>query len=134
MSSPPRALTNNYKDCKLIRLESKNPRSPLIVAQEGCDPNDPKCRMRMFYLQRDGRWIEEVARSVRPESESLDLVFESSSEALQVLSHSFSKPVVRDLPVNEADIQAYLSKLKGSSPEELLRQFLGGYRALSTKS
>ena len=65
MSTPSRALTNDYRDCKLIKLDSNDPASPLVVMQEGYAPGDSKCRMRMFYLQRDGFWIDEIARSTR---------------------------------------------------------------------
>ncbi len=129
MPTPSRALTNNYSDCKLIRLDSNDPKSPLIVTQEGYMPGDPTCRMRLFYLQRDGFWIEEVARSTRPDTEAGDIVFETSAEALTTLSGLFGKPLIRALPVTEADTQAYLSRARGGSPEDLLREFLARYRA-----
>jgi hypothetical protein len=134
MPAPSRALTNDYKDCRLIKLDSNDPASPLVVMQEGYDPADPKCRMCMFYLQRDGFWIEEIARSTRPDSEAGDVVFESSTEALQVLCQLFGKPLVRNLPITEADIQAYMGRVRGGNPEELLRQFLARYRAAKRKS
>lgn len=81
MPTPSRALTNDYNDCKLIKLDSNDPKSPLVVMQEGYMPSDPTCRMRMFYLQRDGFWIDEIARSTRPDTESGDVVFETSAEA-----------------------------------------------------
>jgi hypothetical protein len=68
---PTRALTNDYNDCKLIKLDSNDPKSPLVVMQEGYAPSDATCRMRMFYLQRDGFWIDEIARSTLPDSEKL---------------------------------------------------------------
>jgi hypothetical protein len=134
MPTPPRALTNDYKDCKLIKLDASDPKTPLVVAQEGYAPSDPNCRMRMFYLQRDGLWIDEIARSTRPDSEAGDVVFESSAEALQVLSGLFGRPFVRELPVTEADAQAYMARVQGGSPEELLRQFLARYRAAKGKA
>ncbi|PYJ42778.1 MAG: hypothetical protein DME86_04720 [Verrucomicrobia bacterium] len=60
-----RALTNDHKDCKLIKLNPADPTSPYAVMQEGYDSADPTCRMRMFYLQRDGQWIDEIARSAK---------------------------------------------------------------------
>jgi hypothetical protein len=133
MPTPSRPLTNDYKDCKLVMLDANNPKSPLFVAQEGFAPSDPNCRMRVFYLQRDGMWIDEIARSTRPDSEAGDVVFENSAEALKVLSGLFGKPLIRDLPVTDADIQAYIARVKGGSPEELLRQFLARYRASKGK-
>lgn len=129
MPTPSRALTNDHNDCKLIGLDSNDPKSPLVVTQEGYAPADPTCRMRLFYLQRDGFWIDEIARSTRPDSEAGDVVFENSAEALRVLSTMFGKPLIRELPVTEADVQAYIARVKGGSPEDLLRQFLARYRA-----
>ena len=134
MPTPARPLTNDYKDCKLIKLDASDPRSPLVVMQEGYAPSDPNCRMRMFILQRDGFWIDEVARSTRPDSEAEDVVFETPSHAVQVFSGLFGKPLIRELPVSEADIQAYMTRVRGGSPEELLRQFLARYRAAKGKA
>jgi hypothetical protein len=114
-------------------LDANDPRSPLIVAQEGYAPSDPNCRMRMFYLQRDGLWIDEIARRTRPDSEAGDVVFDSSAEALKALSGLFGKPLVRVLPVTESDVQTYMARVKGSSPEELLRQFLARDRSAKGK-
>jgi hypothetical protein len=129
MPTPPRALTNDYKDCKLIKLDSNDPTSPLVVMQEAYAPGDPNSRMRMFYLQRDGYWIDEIARSTRPESESGEIVFETSTEAIQMLSGLRGTPLIRQLPVTEADIQAYKARASSGSAEELFRQFLARYRA-----
>ncbi len=129
MPTPSRALNNNYNDCKLIKLDANDPKSPLFVAQEGYAPSDPTGRMRLFYLQRDGFWIDEIARSTRPDSEAGDVVFETTTEAMQALSGLLGKPLIRELPVTEADIQAYAARVRGGSPEELLRQFLARYRA-----
>lgn len=125
-----RTLTNDYKDCKIIKVDPTDPTSPSAVMQEGCDPNDPTYRMRMFYLQRDGKWIDEVARSTRPDFEGGDILFESSAEALQILGRLRGKPVVRDLPVSPDDVKTYLARVgSGSSPRELMRQFLARYSA-----
>ena len=129
-----RALTNDHRDCRLIKLDPEDPTSPYAVTQEGYDSNDPKYRMRMFYLQRNGQWIDEIARSTRPDSEGGDVLFETSAEAFKVLGHLTGKPVVRDLPVSEADVKTYLARVgSGSSPQELLRQFLARYRAAKRK-
>ena len=134
MPAPLRVITNDHRDCKLFKLDREDPASPYAVTQEGCDPNDPKYRMRMFYLQRDGQWIEEVARSTRPDSEGGDILFESSAEALKVLSRLRGKPVVRRLPVSEDDAKKYVERVSsGASPQELMRQFLARYRAAKAK-
>jgi hypothetical protein len=100
-----RALTNNHKDCRLIKLDPDDHTSPYAVMQQGYDSNDPSYRMRMFYLQRNGQWIDEIARSTRPDLEAGDVLFETSAEAFKVLGNLTGKPVVRDLPVSEADVE-----------------------------
>src|SRR5262245_51064537 len=130
MPTPTRVLTNDHKDCKLVKLDAGNPTSPYVIMQEGYIPGDPTCRMRMFYLQRDGFWIDEVARSTRPDTEIGDVVYESSAEAMQVLAGLFGRPLVRALPTTEADVQAYATRMRSiSSPEAALREFLSRYRA-----
>ena len=129
MPTPARVLTNDYNDCKLVQLDASDPKSPLVVMQEGYAPSDATCRMRMFYLQQDGFWIDEVARSTVPDKDAGNIVFETSAEALQVLSRLFGKPLIRDLPVTEADVRAYMARVQGGSPEVMFRQFLERYRA-----
>jgi hypothetical protein len=134
MPAPARALTNDYNDCRLVQLDSKDPKSPLVVMQEGYVPSDPACRMRMFYLQRDGMWIDEIARSTLPDSDAGQIVFETSAEALRVLSGLVGRPLVRELPVTEADMRAYMTRVRGGSADELFRQFLARYRAAKGKA
>jgi hypothetical protein len=129
MPTPTRALTNDYRDCKLVKLDPDDPKSPLVVMQEGYVSGDPTSRMRLFYLQRDGMWIDEVARSTRPDTEIGDIVFDSYAEAVQTLSTLLGKPMIRAIPVAEADIQAYIALGRGSSAEQIARQFLARYRA-----
>ena len=125
-----RNLTNDYKDCQLIKLDPTERGSPLIVAQEGCAPDDPRCRSLLFYLQHDGKWIDEIARSTRPDSESGDIVFETAAEALRLLSGLSGRPIVRKIDVTESDTEAYIAKAKSlSSLEEGHREFLARYRA-----
>ena len=135
MPTPTRALTNAYQDCQLIKLDPDDPRSPVAVMQEGYDPADPTYRMRMFFLQRDGQWIDEIARSTRPDEEGGDVLFENSAEALKLLSGLSGGPAIRDIPVSQADVKSYIARVSsGSSPQELLRQFLARYRAAKGQS
>ena len=129
MPTPPRVLSNDYKACNLIKLDPKDPGSPFVVMQEGYSPGDPQSRMRMFYLQRDGFWIDEIARSTRPDNEMGDIVFDTSGDAMKVLSGLVGTPMIRQLPVTEADIQTYKSRASSGTAEDLFRQFLARYRA-----
>jgi NADPH-dependent curcumin reductase CurA len=130
MSTPQRPLTNDYNDCRLIKLDAADPKSPLVLMQEAYAPKDPACRMRMFYLQRNGQWIDEVARSTRPDGEIGDIVFETAAEAVQVLSGLTGSPLIRAMPVTEADMQAYLARVKSAgSAEQAIHSFLARYRS-----
>ena len=125
-----RYLTNDFQDCRLIRLDPAESRSPVVVLQEGCAPNDNTCKTKMFYLQRDGKWIDEIARSTRPDGEAGDIIFDTPGEAMQLLSGLLGKPMVRDLPVKESDVEAYITRMKSiGSPEAAFRDFLARYRA-----
>jgi hypothetical protein len=127
---PLRFLTNDFKDCRLIKLDPQDARSPMVVTQEGCAPDDEACKTRLFYLQRDGLWIDEVARSTRPENEIGDVVFDTPTEAVELLSHLFGKPIVRKLPVSDADVEVYIARAqKAESAEAAYRDFLARYRA-----
>ena len=127
---PKRFLTNDYRDCSMIRLDPAERHSPFVVMQEGCAPDDMQARTRVFYLQHDGVWIDEVSRSKRPDSEIADIVFESTAEAVQLLSRLFGKAKVRDLPVTEADTEAYIERVKSfSSAEDAYRNLLARHRA-----
>ena len=128
MPKAARALSNSYQDCTLVKLDPADPKSPLVVMQEGYSPSDASCRMRMFYLQRDGFWIDEVARSTRPESEIADIVFDTAGDAVNTLSRLFGKPLVREIPVSEADVQKYMTTARGGSSPEHFKNFLKRYR------
>jgi len=129
-----RNLTNDYKDCRLIKLDAGAHDSPLVVTQEGCDPSATIPKTRMFYLQRDGQWIDEIARSTRSDSEAGDIIFETTAEALRLLSSLFGKAKVREIPITEADEHAYIARMKSvTSPEAAYRDFLARYRAAKGK-
>jgi hypothetical protein len=135
MPGPKRTLTNEYRDCQFIKLDATLPRSPIVVAQEGCAPDDVLARTRLFYLQHDGKWINEIARSTRPDIEGGDIIFEGAGDAMKLLSSLFGKPAVRDIPISDADVEAYITKAKNvSSPEAAYRDFLARYREAQAKA
>jgi hypothetical protein len=134
MATPARLLTNDYRDCKLVKLDDADPKSPLVVMQEGYASSDVTCRMRMFYLQRDGFWIDEIARSTLPDSEAGDIVFETPGEALELLSQLHGRAMIRELPVTPADVQAYAARAQSGASAQLFRGFLARYRAAQAKA
>lgn len=125
-----RFLTNDYRDCKLVKLDPHESHSPFVVEQEGCAPDDWTAKTKLFYLQHDGQWIDEIARSTRPDSEIGDIVFETPTDAMRLLSSLFGKPRVRQVATTEADAQAYVARVqKITSVEAAYRDFLARYRA-----
>ena len=134
MPTPPRMLTNDPRDCRLVVLDKKDPASPLVVMQEGYSSNDPKCQMKMFYLQRNGLWIDEIARSTRPENEIKDIVFDTAADAIKAISGLFGKPIIRELPVTSGDVENYMSRARSGPPAELFREFLRRYRATQQRN
>lgn len=124
-----RTLTNDYSDCSLIRAEPDNPASPFIVAQRGADPEDPTFLQAVFYLQRDGLWIEETANGCRPMQDRYKVVFESVQDVVEVLGKMTGKPEIERIAVTAADLQAYIARLKSTTTEEIVRSFLASYRA-----
>jgi len=129
MANSPRPLTNDYRDCTLIKLDPGTDSSPLFVAQEGYAPGDATFQMRMYFLQRDGIWIDEIARSTRPDEEIPHVVFETAAEVVEVFARLDGPPAVRDIPLTPADIENYRSRVSSGSSVELLRGFLARYRA-----
>jgi hypothetical protein len=83
--------------------------------------------MSLYYLQRDGKWIDEFSRSSVAAKEPVEIIFDTSADALQVLSKLVGKPAIRSLPVTEAEIREYIAKAKDVSTS--IRELLARYRA-----
>ena len=128
-----RRLTNDPRECQLLKLDANDPTSPLVVAQEAYAPADVTFRTRVFYLQRDGVWIDEIARSTVVQHELAHIIFDTAADALQLLGSLTGDPVIRELAVTEADIQSYIARVQSAPVEELLRQLLARYRAERTQ-
>ena len=135
MPTPSRALTNDYKDCKLIKLDSNDPKSPLVVMQEGYAPE--RSELPDAHVLPPARRI--LDRRNRPQhacptAKPATSFLKPPPKRSQALSGLLGKPLIRELPVTEADIQAYKTRVQGGSPEELLRGFLARYRAAKGKA
>jgi len=92
-------------------------------------PHDPLSRVRLFFLQRDGMWIDEIGRSTLPDSEVAKVVFDTATEVLEVISRLAGPPVVREVPVTDADVRVYTARVQGiGSPETAFQDLLARYR------
>jgi hypothetical protein len=130
MATAVHAITNEYNACHLIKLDTKDRNTPFVVVQEAYDPRDLSSRQQMYYLQRDGLWIDEIACTMLPDSELDLVVYETSGDALEVVSHLVGKPMIRRFPVSAADVQEYVAKMKSiGSPEAAFHRVLARYRA-----
>lgn len=124
-----KALTNNYNQCRLIRLDENATNSPFAVLQEGYDAKDPTMRMSFYWLQRDGTWVEDIARTALPEGQKFDSVFENVTDAMNLLASLSGEPQIERIPLTAEVIEQHIATLKNSSIEALMRQFLASYRA-----
>lgn len=122
-------LTNNYRDCTLIKVEPQNPGGPYVVVQEAFDPEDPQMRSALFLLQHDGTWIEEIARTELPDEERFEVVFETLDEVMKAFEAMPDKVTIERLPVTAEAIENYLANARAAGGTEAwMRGFLVRYR------
>jgi len=124
-----KALTNNYNHCRLVRLDENAPDSPFAVLQEGYDPQDPTMRMAFFWLQQNGTWVEDIARTALPTERKFDAVFENVTDVMNLLASLSGDPAIERFPLTAEMIEQRIAMLKSASIEALMRQFLASYRA-----
>jgi len=123
------ALSNDPARCEVMNLAwGSNGHGPYLVRQEGYEPASSSFKMQRFILQKDGRWLLNLAFVMLPEAEQEEQLFHSLSEVLQLLDSLSLTPVNASavLPV-------------GASADEILTHFeqcthriLRGMRSCST--
>ena len=88
------ALSNDPARCEVMNLAwGSNGHGPYLVRQEGYEPGSSTFKMQRFILQKDGRWLLNLAFVMLPEAEQEEQLFHSLSEVLQLLDSLSSKPV-----------------------------------------
>lgn len=118
-------LTNDPARCEVMNL-GWGPRGhgPYLVRQEGYVPGGHDLRPQRFILQKDGRWLLNLAFVLLPEAEQERQLFRSLTEVLLCLDGLSGRPVRADsaLPpgVTEAEILAQF--------ESCTRRLLRGLR------
>jgi hypothetical protein len=128
-------LTNIYQDCKLITLEPGTPGGPFVVTQLGFDPQDPRMTERLFLLQRDGTWIDQIAHPTLPPAERFHVVFDTLPEVMATLGKLTGTPEILRLPVSEAQLREHVAALQAAGTgDALVRGFLASYRAHQTST
>jgi len=126
-----RALSNNFRDLRLISLQSwkhareiepRDPGGPFLVVQEGYDPQDPTMSFDEFVLGRSGGWMPvglflKLPREIRRD----EFIFGRASEVVELLNSLGGKAVVVDraddferLEDHEDDMAQALSRAKAT--------------------
>jgi len=123
------ALCNDPARCEVLNLAwGSNGHGPYLVRQEGYEPGSSNFIMQRFILQKDGRWLLNLAFVMLPEAEQEAQLFHSLTEVLKLLDELGSKPVraSTDLPAgaNAEEILAHF--------EQCTHRILRGMRSCST--
>ncbi len=106
------ALTNDPSRCELLNLGwGPGGHGPYLVRQEGHAPGG-KSRTERFILQKDGRWLINLAFVMLPEAEQEKQLFHSPAEVVQYFEDLHVKPVRADTAVPS-----------GVSSDELMAHF-----------
>jgi hypothetical protein len=107
------ALCNDPARCEVMNLGwATGGHGPYLVRQEGYEPGSSTFKPQRFILQKDGRWLLNLAFVMLPEAVQEAQLFHSMSEVVRCLDSLAEAPVRIDsaLPA-------------GASEAEILRQF-----------
>lgn len=123
------ALSNDPARCEVMNLGwGTGGHGPYLVRQEGYELGSSTFKMQRFILQKDGRWLLNLAFVMLPEAEQEAQLFHSLTEVLKLLDELGSKPVraSTDLPAgaNAEEILAHF--------EQCTHRILRGMRSCST--
>lgn len=122
-------ICNDAVRCEVMNLAwSPGGHGPYLVRQEGYAPGSSTFKMQRFILQKDGRWLLNLAFVMLPEAEQEAQLFHSLTEVIQLLDSIASQPVQAEamLPAdaNEAQIMEHF--------ERCTHRILRGMRTCST--
>ena len=124
-----RAITNDYRDAKILDLGSGYEKGPFLVTQTGVAPNDPVPRTHMFVLRPDGQWADFNAYACQGKPEAMDeLVFRTMGEVMEAFGRLSGPPQVVDLPIDKAGLEAWIARQANSNPLEAARTWAQQYK------
>jgi hypothetical protein len=107
------ALCNDTARCGVMNLGwASGGHCPYLVRQEGHVAGGTDFRPQRFILQKDGRWLLNLAFVMLPEAEQEAQLFHSLGELSGFIDRLGVKPVIADATLPE-----------GADPEEILRHF-----------
>jgi hypothetical protein len=103
------ALSNDPARCEVMNLAwGPNGHGPYLVRQEGYEPGSSTFKAQRFILQKDGRWLMNLAFVMLPEAEQEAQLFHSLTDVARFLDAMTATPMRADtkLPeeVSEAEI------------------------------
>ena len=107
------ALSNDPARCEVMNLGyGPQGHGPYLVRQEGYEPGRSTFKPQRFILQKDGRWLLNLAFVMLPEAEQEAQLFHHLSDVLVLFERLAALPVKADatLPV-------------GTNPDEILAHF-----------
>jgi hypothetical protein len=106
-------LSNDVDRCEVINLALEpEGRGPYLVRQEGYLPGSTDFTPQRFLLQKDGRWLLNLAFIMLPEVEQQAQLFHSLKDVLTLLNELANQPV-----------QAEATLPEGVSSEVILSRF-----------
>jgi hypothetical protein len=107
------ALSNDPARCEVMNLGyGPQGHGPYLVRQEGYEPGSSTFKPQRFVLQKDGRWLLNLAFVMLPEPEQEKQLFHSLTDVLLFLDGLSDKPVQAD------------GKLPpGTNPDEIMAHF-----------
>lgn len=122
-------ICNDAARCEVMNLAwGPGGHGPYLVRQEGYAPGSSTFKMQRFILQKDGRWLLNLAFVMLPEAEQEAQLFHSLTEVLQMFESLSSRPV-----------SAHAHLPAGANADEILAHFeqcthriLRGMRTCST--
>ena len=124
-----RAITNDYRDAKILDLGSGYEKGPFLVTQNGVAPNDPVPRTHMFVLRPDGQWADFNAYACQGKPEAMDeLVFRTMGEVMEAFGKLIGRPRVVDLPVDKDGLKKWLDRHEGGNPFHAAQLWAVEYR------
>ncbi|MDP1592029.1 MAG: hypothetical protein Q8M07_29985 [Prosthecobacter sp.] len=119
------ALSNDPARCEVMNLGyGPQGHGPYLVRQEGYESGSSTFKPQRFVLQKDGRWLINLAFVMLPEAEQEKQLFHHLTDVLLFLDGLSDKPVQADgkLPpgTNADEIMAHF--------EQCARRILRGMR------
>ncbi len=123
------ALCNDAARCEVMNLAwAPGGHGPYLVRQEGYLPDSTDFRPQRFLLQKDGRWLLNLAFVMLPEAEQEAQLFHSLKDVLVLLDQIAGQPVKADasLPpgTNADEVMAHF--------EQCTHRILRGMRTCTT--